>query len=440
MLYAPEAAAPVSDDLQQMSVPCTQPAGRKVTKTLMLSPGLKPFGLIAKPAGPLCNLNCTYCYYLEKKHLYPGAQKLRMPDAILDEFIKQYIESQDVPMVTFIWQGGEPCLAGLEFYSKAVALQKKYADGKKIENAFQTNGMLLNEAWCRFLYENQFLTGISIDGPRELHDFYRQDCNGKGTFDKVMRGIDLLSKHRVEFNTLTVVHAQNVEYPLELYHFLKSIGSHYIQFLPVVERMTTEKRPDGLNLVADASEKEAAVTEWSVDPGKYGVFLARIFDEWVHQDVGSCFIQLFDATLANWIGVPPGLCFFMHDCGAAGAIEHNGDVYSCDHFVSPGYHLGNIQENPLKELMNSARQQQFGRTKSAQLPKACQECTFLDKCYGECPKKRFLATPEGEYGLNYLCEGYRHFFAHVTPAMNFMANELLQHRPPANIMNFMRNK
>lgn len=395
----------------------------------------QPFSLVIKPSGSVCNLNCTYCYYLEKENLYEKAGTIRMSTEVLEEFVKQYIEAQPIPIVNFVWQGGEPCLMGISFYKKAIEFQKKYANGRQIENALQTNGTLLNEEWCRFFYDNNFLIGISIDGPEELHDQYRITRAGKPTFAKVMRGINLLKKYRVEFNTLTVISKHNSEFPLEVYRFLKSIGSHYMQFLPVVERHSENIQNTGLKLVPNSFKESANVTPWSVEALQFGKFMTAIFDEWVKKDVSYYFIQLFDTTLANWIGEPAGVCMYAPSCGRAAVIEHNGEIYSCDHFVFPEYQLGNIMNTGLSTLMNSTKQQIFGQDKYAQLPKYCLECEHLKLCYGECPKKRFLSSPDGEYGLNYLCEGYKQFFSHVSPYMEFMANELKNQRSPANVMN-----
>lgn len=393
----------------------------------------KPYSLITKPIGSLCNLNCTYCYYLEKHHLYNNIKNTRMSDDILELFIHQYIESQPVPEVNFVWQGGEPCLMGIDFYKKAISFQKKYATGKKIHNAFQTNGLLLNEDWCRFFYDHEFLVGISLDGPKELHDKYRISHDKSPSFEKVFRGIELLKKFKVEFNTLTVINNYNVDFPLEIYRFLKSVGSHFIQFIPVVERISKTKSTE-MKLLTNEQHEDAVVTDWSVNALKYGEFLTIIFNEWVKKDVGQYFIQMFEATLANWVGVPPGVCVMARTCGNAGIIEHNGDVYSCDHFVFPEYYLGNIKNENLETMMNSVSQQLFGNNKLSKLPQQCKECTFLNKCWGECPKNRILTTKQGEYGLNYLCEGLMFYFSHVTPAMEFMANEIKNQRSPANIM------
>ena len=406
----------------------------KAANTFFLNFQPKPFSLITKPTGSVCNLNCTYCFYLEKQHLYSGLKKTRMSDDMLEEYICQYIESQPVPLVNFVWQGGEPCLMGIDFYKKAVSLQRKYAAGKQIENAFQTNGILLNDEWCRFFRDNRFLVGISIDGPEALHDHYRFSKDNSPSFHKVLKAIELLKKYNVEFNTLTVVNDYNVDYPLEIYRFLKSIDSHYMQFTPIVERVCPENKNTGLQLLSNEQRKDAKVTDWSVDALKYGKFLTTLFDEWIKKDVGQYYVQMFDATLANWVGMQPGVCIMAKKCGNAGVIEHNGDVYSCDHFVFPEYYLGNITKEGLKEIMNSVNQQLFGENKFSKLPGQCKTCTYLNKCWGECPKNRFLTTNEGEYGLNYLCEGLKYFFSHVTPAMEFMANEIYNKRSPSNIM------
>ena len=361
-----------------------------------------------------------------------------MEEDILEEFIKQYIRAQPTPVVSFLWQGGEPCLMGIDFYETALRLQEKYAEGKQIENSFQTNGLLINEEWCRFFSDNHFLVGISIDGPEHLHDVFRRTRSDKPTFHKVIKAIELLVKHRVEFNTLTVINNINAEHPMEIYYFLKSMGSRYLQFIPVVERVSAGEQVSGLKLVPNTYNGDARVTPWSVEPLKFGRFMSAIFDEWVKKDVGSYFVQLFDSTLANRVGEIPGVCMYAPVCGHSGIIEHNGDVYSCDHFVFPEYYLGNILKQDLTILMNSTRQQLFGQDKFSQLPVACKECRHLTLCYGECPKKRFAFTSDGEPGLNYLCEGYKYFFSHVEPFMDFMAGELRNKRSPANIMSHFR--
>lgn len=398
------------------------------------------FQVMAKPMGPICNLDCKYCFYLEKEKLYPGQSNWTMPDKVLENYIRQYIEAQTVPVVSFAWQGGEPTLLGVEFFRKAVALQKRYAGGKKITNAFQTNGVLLDDEWGKFLAENQFLVGISIDGPRELHDRYRVSKGGQPTFDRVLRGIEVLKKHRVEFNTLTVVHRHNADQALEIYHFLKEVGSGFMQFIPVVERVAIVPDRDGLSLAGPDAGEEAQVSSWSVESLQYGKFLCAIFDEWVRQDVGRYFIQMFDVALESWLGLPQSLCVFRETCGTATVMEHNGDIYSCDHYVYPAYRLGNLMNEPLSALVNSPRQWKFGQDKRDRLPRQCRECEVLFACNGECPKHRFMRTSEGEPGLNYLCADYKLFFGHIDPYMSFMASELAHARPPANVMSWAQNQ
>ena len=405
-----------------------------------LSSRLASFHIMAKPVGPVCNLGCKYCFYLEKENLYPNTSEWRMSDEVLESYIRQYVEAQSVPVVSFAWQGGEPTLLGVDYFRKVVELEKKYANGKRIENAFQTNGVLLNDEWGEFLAKNQFLVGLSIDGPRKLHDKYRVDKSGRPTFDKVMRGLGYLKKHRVEFNTLSVVQRHNAYHPLEVYHFLKDIGSGFMQFIPIVERIASASAPNGLVLISPNSDVPATVSPWSVEPIQFGRFLSAIFDEWVRHDVGKYFVQIFDVALESWLGMEPALCVFRETCGSAMAIEHNGDLYSCDHYVYPENKLGNIIENPLSTLVNSRQQQQFGQDKRDTLPRYCRECDFRFACNGECPKHRFLRTPDGEEGLNYLCQGYKIFFGHIDSYMKFMAEELRQERPPANVMEWVRQR
>ena len=317
------------------------------------------------------------------------------------------------------------------FYRRALALQKRYAQGRQIDNAIQTNGTLLTDEWCKFFKENNFLVGVSIDGGQDFHDAYRRTAAGRPSFGQVMRGIRLLNKHGVEWNALAVVNHLNAEEPLAFYDFFKSIGCHYIQFTPVVERMVT--RDDGLTLAA-GTQMGGTLTDFSVTPQQWGRFLCQLFDAWVHHDVGDYFIQLFDATLANWVGVAPGVCTLAKECGHAGVMEYNGDVYSCDHFVFPEHRLGNLNHQTLYEMMYGTKQQAFARLKHEQLPQQCRECRFEFACHGECPRNRFLTDCYGQPGLNYLCAGYRQFFAHVAPYMDFMKNELAHHRAPANVM------
>jgi uncharacterized protein len=401
------------------------------------TPTSRNFHVMAKPIGPICNLNCTYCYYLEKEKLFPKEENFRMNPEVLETFIRQYIESQSTLEVIFSWQGGESTLLGLDYFKSVVELQKKYACGRKISNTLQTNGTRLDDAWCKFFREQNFLVGISIDGPRRLHDTYRLDKGQKPTFDRVMKGIHLLKKYRVEFNTLTVVSASNAKHPVEVYDFLRETGSGYIQFIPLVERLPSEQgQSSGLGLAEPPLPGAAPspVTRWSVPSERYGDFLRAIFDQWVRRDVGKVFVQMFDVALEIWSGQGHAPCLFQKDCGEGLALEHNGDLYSCDHFVYPKYHLGNIMNESLGDLVNSARQRAFGEAKSATLPRQCRECEVLFACHGECPKRRFLTTSDGEEGLNYLCAGYRKFFNHINPAMKKMTKLLQVGAAPSNIM------
>ena len=395
------------------------------------------FHIMTKPIGPICNLDCKYCFYLEKENLYPNTKHWAMDRDVLERYIAQYIGAQPGAQVDFAWQGGEPTLLGVDFFRTVVEIQAKYADGKAIHNAFQTNGTLLDDKWGEFLAEHHFLVGLSIDGPRELHDFYRVDKGNAPTFDRVMRGISKLKEHNVDFNTLTVVNRHNSAHPIEVYRFLKEIGSGFMQFIPIVERKAAEPGPDGLILIQPTFDRGAEVTDWSVDPLAYGQFLARIFDEWIRNDVGRYFVQHFDVALESWLGMDASLCVFRRTCGAAMAMEHTGDLYSCDHFVYPENKLGNITELSLEQMVSSAQQKKFGQDKLDTLPRMCRECSVRFACNGECPKHRFLKTPDGEPGLNYLCAGYKHFFNHIDPYMRFMAAELKAGRAPANVMQIM---
>ena len=395
------------------------------------------FHVMTKPIGPICNLDCKYCFYLEKESLYPQVEKWAMRGDVLESYIRQYIEVHDTPVVNFAWQRGEPTLLGVDFFRRVVELEKRYANGKQIANAFQTNGVFLNDAWAEFFLEYQFLIGISIDGPRELHDAYRVDKGGRPTFDRVMRGIETLQRHKVDFNTLTTVHRANADSPLEVYRFLRDNGSGYMQFIPIVERIAHQVTEDGLRLISPDFAGPAKVAPWSVEPRQFGLFLCAIFDEWVKRDVGRTFVQLFDIGLELWSGMEASLCIFRKQCGAALAIEHSGDLYSCDHFVYPENRLGNIMESAMAVLAGSEQQQRFGEAKESTLPRYCRECDVRFACNGECPKHRFLTTPDGEPGLNYLCAGYKMFFHHIDPAMRFMASELAAQRAPANVMRWV---
>ena len=396
------------------------------------------FQIMTKPIGPICNLDCTYCYYLEKENLYADKKNFRMKDELLESYIRQYIQSQQTPMVMFSWQGGEPTLLGVPFFQRVVELQAKYCGSKRIENAFQTNGTLLDDQWGEFLARNSFLIGI--DGPEDLHDAYRVDKGGQPTHARVLRGLDVLKRHKVEFNTLTVVNRKTSYKPLEVYRYLKQIGSRYLQFIPIVEEIAPEPDRNGLRLLKPYSPTQATVSEWSVEPLQYGIFLQTIFDEWVRTDVARVFVNLFDVALESWMGMDQSLCVFARTCGSALVMEHNGDLYSCDHFVYPDNRLGNILERPLATLAGLPQQMRFGKAKEAALPRYCLDCDVRLACNGECPKHRFLKTPEGKPGLNYLCAGYKHFFHHIDPYMQFMANELKNERPPANVMAWARNR
>jgi len=377
-----------------------------------------------KPKGPICNLNCAYCYYLSKEQLYPNSD-FRMSDELLEEFTCQYIEAQRVPEVTFGWQGGEPLLMGLDFFRRAVELQELYhRPGRRVINALQTNGVFLDGEWCRFFREHNFLVGLSLDGPRELHDAYRVDKGSNPTFDRVMSSVALLKKYGVEFNILTTIHAANADHPLEVYRFLRDeVGTQFIQFIPIVERDNDTGFQEG-----------ERVSERSVTGRRYGDFLIAVFDEWVRRDVGHVFVQIFDMALAAWMGQRQGLCVFQESCGLALVLEHNGDLYACDHFVEPRHRLGNIQETPLVEMVGSEQQRQFGLAKRDTLPHYCRDCEVRFICNGGCPKNRVLRTPDSEPELNYLCAGYKAFFTHIDQPMRIMAAELRAGQPPANIM------
>ena len=401
------------------------------------TPFAKPLYVMLKPAGAHCNLACKYCYYLEKNNLYQNSHRHLMSDEMLEQFTREYIEAQTMPQVLFTWHGGEPLMRSIDFYKKALALQKKYAHGKQIDNVIQTNGTLLTDEWCEFFAQNHWLVGISIDGPQEYHDHYRVTPAGKPSWEKVMQGIQLLKKHRVEWNAMAVVNAYNAEHPLEFYHFFRDNGCQYLQFTPIVERLTEHE--DGRTLASLADDREIPLTDASVTPQQWGNFLCTIFDDWVRHDVGKTFVEIFDCTLANWMGVLPGICAYSKECGHAGVMEHNGDVYSCDHFVFPEYKLGNIRELSLIDMLYGEKQQTFSRLKHTSLPRQCKKCDMEFACHGECPKNRFEKDKYGEPGLNYLCQGYYQYYSHVAPYMDFMKRELLAQRPPANIMNVLKN-
>ena len=396
------------------------------------NPFAKPLYVMLKPAGAHCNLACKYCYYLEKNKLYPTAQRHLMSDEMLEQFTREYIEAQTMNQVLFTWHGGEPLLRSIDFYRKALSLQQKYAGGRRIDNVIQTNGTLLTDEWCEFFAQNHWLVGISIDGPQPDHDHYRLTAAGKPSWKKVMQGIKLLKKHGVEWNAMAVVNAYNANHPLEFYRFFKENGCQFLQFTPIVERLT--RHEDGRTLASLADKDEISLSEASVAPEQWGNFLCAILDEWVRKDVGKIFVEIFDCTLANWMGVSPGICAYSKECGHAGVMEHNGDVYSCDHFVFPEYKLGNIRDHSLIDMLYGEQQQEFSRLKHSSLPRQCKECDMEFACHGECPKNRFMKDKYGDSGLNYLCPGYYHYYQHVAPYMDYMKQELMSQRPPSNIM------
>lgn len=395
---------------------------------------------MAKPSGSVCNIDCDYCFYLEKKHLYPeNNPNWKMPDPTLELFIEQYINAQSGPDVHFAWQGGEPTLLGVEFFERVVSLCKKYGEQKRISHAFQTNGILLNTKWCEFLKQNEFLVGVSIDGPQDLHDYYRKTRSGKGTHAQVVAGIDLLKAHNIPFNTLTVINAKNSTHPLRVYQYLKSIGVEYMQFIPLVEREAHHVQPNNLKLVSP-DEPFADVTKWSVKSVDYGHFMTTIFDYWVENDVGKIFVQMFDNTLAKWIGNNSGSCVTAETCGHAFAMESNGDLYNCDHFVYPEHKLGNIHNQTIETMNNSELAVNFGLAKKDKLNSYCLQCKYLKLCNGGCPKHRFICTPMGQPNHNYFCEGYQLFFTYTEEIFNQMADLLNQQRSPMEVMIHLRNK
>ncbi|MCG8474258.1 MAG: anaerobic sulfatase-maturation protein [Cytophagales bacterium] len=400
--------------------------------------GKKHFHVMSKPIGPICNLDCTYCYYLEKENIYDEKKgtpsKFRMDEKTLEIFIRKYIEEQpkEAGKVLFTWHGGEPTLMGLDYFKTIASLQKKYAGGRQIENSLQTNGVTINDEWARFFAEENWLVGLSIDGPQEFHDAYRPNKGGKGTFDQVMRAVKLFQKHGTPYNTLTVVNDRNVRHPKRVYEFLKNVGSTFMQFLPVQEIMAVA--PDApLQLVHPDYKHESRVTKESVDPEAFGDFLIGVFNEWVQRDVGSVFVQHFDVALEAWCGFRPSLCIFAPTCGDALAMEHNGDVYSCDHYVYPEYKIGNILEEDFQDFIKSVKQERFGLDKEQSLPLQCRDCKYLMACNGECPKHRFGTSRDGEK-IAYLCKGYYKYFQHIEPYMEVMAKLLHMERPPAEIM------
>ncbi|MGJ8654628.1 MAG: anaerobic sulfatase maturase [Opitutaceae bacterium] len=405
----------------------------------------KEFHVMAKAIGPICNLDCKYCFYLEKEQFYPSNEKWKMSDERLEVFIRDYIEAQPSNEVNFAFQGGEPTLLGVRYFRKVVEFQKKHANGKTIKTAFQTNGTLLDDEWGAFLAENNFLVGLSIDGPEDLHNANRVDKKGDDSYKDVIRGLNILRKYKVEFNTLTCVNSVTVQHPVKIYKFLKSIGSKYLQFIPIVEReVDTSAAKLGLDFAAPPNLEHAPtkkenpkMSPFAVPAEAYGDFLIKIFNEWIKRDVGKTYVQLFDVALGKWIGAPDSLCYFSETCGRALAMEHDGDVYACDHYVYPDYKLGNIMNTNLGELASSSKAQAFGNAKRDKLPKYCRDCSVRFACNGECPKHRFTWTPDGEWGLNYLCPSYKKFFKHIDPTMRVMAQLIQQKRSPAEAMQIM---
>ncbi len=390
---------------------------------------------MVKPVGSLCNLDCSYCYYLDKASLYTHHQPKMSPE-LLEVYIKQYIEANEVPEITFCWHGGEPLMAGIDFYRRAMAIQNRYRGSKKIINTLQTNGILVNADWCDFFCRNNFLVGVSLDGPKDIHDKFRRDKRGEPTFDRVMETIEMMAGKGVEYNILCTVNSMSEGHGAEVYRFLRSV-TRFIQFLPVLEHVA---RKDNKLLIVSPGTEDSEFAPWSVTAKGFGQFMIDVFNEWVINDVGNCFVQLFDSNLAQWCGLEPGLCSMGETCGGALVVEHNGDVYSCDHFVYPEHKLGNIKTSSIRDMTNAPRQIAFGINKRNSLPLECLMCKYYFACRGECPKHRFATTISGEKGLNALCEGYKAFFAHVSPYMDFMREQLNQQKPPANIITWARQR
>lgn len=382
-----------------------------------------PCSVIAKPVGPRCNLRCTYCYYLEKESLFtdsPAGGSALMSKEVLEAYIQQMFKSPGTHPVEFVWQGGEPLLAGIPFYENAIRLQHKYAEARPFANVIQTNGTLLDEHWGEFLKQNKILIGISLDGPEKLHNAYRINGKGHGSFKQVIRGLDILKRYGVDYNILATINRTNAKHPLDTYRFLKEQSQGFLQFVPVIKQ---------------AHDSTENVTPWSVTAKQFGKFYVTIYDEWVRNDVGKIFVQLFDATLGNHLGAPPPVCYYAANCPKTGLLEHNGDVYSCDHFVSPEFRRGNILEQPLQKMLNSKEQQIFRQAKSKELARECRTCPVLFACKGECPKNRFLPTADGN--KNYLCSGYRLFFEHSGPTMQLMSELVRQGRTAQEIMSII---
>jgi uncharacterized protein len=418
-----------------MTQPRKTADGDAAVRVVPIVKGQRRFNVMAKPVGPTCNLDCAYCYYLSKERLLGLSGHQPMPDDILEKFIRDYISDNDAPQIEFEWQGGEPTLLGVEFFRKVVDLQKKYCPPhKRVLNSLQTNGVLLDDQWCRFLRENRFLVGLSIDGPKKLHDAYRVTKGGQPTFDRVFAAAKLLKKHGVEFNSLTVINRLNAKRPLDVYRFLsREVGARIIQFIPLVE-------PRGFETVAPRHWDESTlpivetprakpgtpdsmVTDWTVDPDDFGAFLCKVFDDWYQRDLGRHFVNVFESCAAVWMGRSAQICVFHEFCGKALLLERDGNLYSCDHFVYPEFRLGNILEQPLVDTVFSGRQVRFGFAKTDTLPQYCRECEYLFACWGECPRNRFVRSPEGEPGLNYLCPGLQRFFVHADERLKQIAKE-----------------
>jgi uncharacterized protein len=394
--------------------------------------------VLAKPIGAACNLRCDYCFYLEKEKLFPEKENFRMSDAVLENYVRQYVESQPTPEVEFVWHGGEPTLMGIDFFRKAVQYQAPYRKSKTIKNSLQTNGTLLTDEWCEFFKKNGFFIGLSLDGPEEVHDRYRMDRGGKPTFQSVMKGLRLLQKHRVDYNVLACVAKETAYKPLEVYRFFKKQGVEFIQFTPVIERVADERSSKyGLSLASpsdlEEEEKNTAVTPWTVEPEAYGDFLIAIYEEWVRADVGKVFVMNFEWALNAWIGNPSPVCIFAEQCGRAVALEHNGDLYACDHYVYPEYRLGNIMNDNLGKMVERSVSSGFGPHKKETLPKGCKECEVLKACWGGCPKHRFAKNAREEHGVHYLCGGYKKFFKHIRKYLKAMAT-LLENGQPASLV------
>jgi len=403
------------------------------------------FHVLAKPTGAICNLDCKYCFFLSKEVLYPDS-RFRMGDDVLEAYIRQLIEGQSAPQVSIAWQGGEPTLMGLDFFRRAMKLVRKYTPPRmQVEHTIQTNGTLLNDEWCRFFHKHKFLVGLSMDGPPDLHNAYRVTKGGGPTHDRVMKAAWLLQKHNAEYNILCTVHAANADHPLDVYRYFRDdVGAQFVQFIPIVERATPDTLPVANEGWGDTRaarplyvQQGSLVTERSVKPEQWGRFLIAIFDEWVRRDVGKVFVQQFETSVQSWVGMPSSLCVFSETCGQGLALEHNGDLYSCDHFVEPDYFLGNIKEKHMLELVSSEKQRKFGTDKRDTLPRYCRECEVRFACHGECPRNRFLTTPDGEPGLNYLCAGYKAYFTHIDNPMRIIADLLRQRRPAEEVMQIL---